>query len=287
MEFTGCIPITAMRITTGILLSWSRLAMYASLGAAAGAFGSNMASSVKDHYANHLGPVYAWMIGDMDAAFSRSAAELGALSLPSNGAGTAVDLGAGFGLHAIPLARRGYSVVAIDSCEPLLEELAARVGALPIRAVNGDLLGFREHIEAPADVIVCMGDTLTHLPDQASVAALLRNVVASLSRGGVLAATFRDYFSAPLQGDARFISVHADDHRVMTCFLEYEDLTVTVHDLLYEREGMKWQLRVSSYRKLRLSPHWVGEQLSSLGLTVRRDVAPSGMVRISARNASP
>jgi 2-polyprenyl-3-methyl-5-hydroxy-6-metoxy-1,4-benzoquinol methylase len=245
-----------------------------------------MASSARDHYANHLGPVYSWMIGDMNAAFSRSDAELDALSLPSRGGPAAIDLGAGFGLHAIPLAWRGYSVVAIDSCEPLLEELAARAGSLPIRAVNGDLLGFREHIEAPADVIVCMGDTLTHLPDQASVAALLRNAAASLSRGGVFATTFRDYLSAPLQGDARFIPVHADDHRVMTCFLEYEDATVTVHDLLQEREGKTWQLRVSSYRKLRLSPTWVADQLSSLGLTVRRDVTPSGMVRISARNAS-
>jgi SAM-dependent methyltransferase len=244
-----------------------------------------MASSVKDHYAKHLGPVYTWMIGDLDAAFSRSDAELDALSLPSNGSRTAVDLGAGFGLHAIPLARRGFSVVAIEGCEPLFEELAARAGALPLKAVRGDLLGFRAHIETPADVIVCMGDTLTHLPDQSSVAALLRDVAASLSRGGLFAATFRDYFSAPLQGDARFIPVRSDDRRVMTCFLEYADSTVTIHDLLHEREGMKWQLHVSSYRKLRLAPTWVAEQLNSLGLTVRSDVAPNGMIRISARNA--
>jgi hypothetical protein len=50
---------------------------------------------------------------------------------------------------------------------------------------------------------------------------------------------------------------------------------------------MKWRLQVSSYRKLRLSPTWVAEQLGSLGLTVRSDVAPNGMIRISASNASP
>ncbi|MGC1520877.1 MAG: class I SAM-dependent methyltransferase [Steroidobacteraceae bacterium] len=244
-----------------------------------------MASSVRDHYVNHLGPVYTWMMGDMDAAFSRSDAELDALSPPSNGAAAAIDLGAGFGLHAIPLARRGYSVVAIDNCEPLLEELEARAGALPIRVINGDLLRFREHIEAPADVIVCMGDTLTHLPDPPSVAALLRDVAASLTAGGLFAATFRDY-AAPLQGDARFIPVRADDHRVMTCFLEYGDSTVTVHDLLHEREGKTWRLRVSSYHKLRLSPTWVAAQLSSLGLAVSSGVTPSGMIRIGARKAS-
>jgi SAM-dependent methyltransferase len=245
-----------------------------------------MASSVKDHYAKHLGSVYTWMAGDLEAALSRSDHELDTIAVPSTDARTAVDLGAGFGLHAIPLARRGYSVVAIDSCEALLEELEARAGALPIRTHCGDLLGFRKYIETAADVIVCMGDTLTHLPDQASVAALLHDVAESLGAGGVFATTFRDYISAPLQGDARFIPVHADDHRVMTCFLEYEDSTVTVHDLLHERAGATWRLRVSSYRKLRLSSTWVVEQLNFLGLTVRRDVAPNGMIRISARNAS-
>jgi hypothetical protein len=176
-------------------------------------------------------------------------------------------------------------VVAIDGCDALLRDLQARAGTLPIRVVNGDLLGFRTHIDTAADVIVCMGDTLTHLPDQASVRALLRDVAASLSRGGLFAATFRDY-SAALQGDARFIPVHADEHRVMTCFLEYENSTVTVHDLLHERDGEKWRLRVSSYHKLRLSPDWVAEQLHSLGLTVHRDVAPNGMIRIGARSAS-
>ena len=84
-----------------------------------------MATTV-DHYAKHLGPVYTWMVGDIDAALARSDLELDALSLPADGAATAVDLGAGFGMHAIPLARRGYSVVAMDSYEPLLQEARRR-----------------------------------------------------------------------------------------------------------------------------------------------------------------
>ena len=101
-----------------------------------------MATTAADHYLKHLGPVYTWMIGDIDAALARGEQELDALSLPSKGAGTAIDLGAGFGMHAIPLARRGFSVVAIDSYEPLLRELAARADSLPIRTVDADLLTF-------------------------------------------------------------------------------------------------------------------------------------------------
>jgi 2-polyprenyl-3-methyl-5-hydroxy-6-metoxy-1,4-benzoquinol methylase len=241
-----------------------------------------MAKTVDDHYANHLGPVYTWMIGDIDAAFSRSDRELDVLPQPSNTGGTAVDLGAGFGLHAIPLARRGFTVAAIDSYEPLLKELADRAGSLPIRTIHANLLAFRSLAPQPLDAIVCMGDTLTHLPNEASVESLFGDVAASLGPGGIFIATFRDYFSAPLQGDARFILVRGDEERILTCFLEYADTTVTVHDLLHQREGGSWRLSASSYPKLRLSPNWVVERLSSLGLSVRRDTAAGGMVRVAA-----
>ena len=40
------------------------------------------------------------------------------------GRGSAVDLGAGLGAHAVALTEAGYAVTAIDTCAPLLEELA-------------------------------------------------------------------------------------------------------------------------------------------------------------------
>jgi 2-polyprenyl-3-methyl-5-hydroxy-6-metoxy-1,4-benzoquinol methylase len=241
-------------------------------------------TSVADHYESHLGPIYSWMLGDIDAAFARSDLELESLGLPSGG--NAIDLGAGFGLHALPLARRGFSVIALDACQPLLDELKSRAGALPIRTVNANLLGFRGLIDCPMHAILCMGDTLTHLPDPAAVESLLTDVAASLKDGGIFAATFRDYASTPLQGDGRFILVRGDGERILTCFLEYADTTVTVHDVLHERDGGHWRLRVSSYPKLRLSPAHVAEALSSRGLRVQRQAAQGGMVRIIARKSA-
>jgi 2-polyprenyl-3-methyl-5-hydroxy-6-metoxy-1,4-benzoquinol methylase len=242
-----------------------------------------MVNKVADHYADHLGPIYTWMVGDIDAAFSRSSADIDAASLPLGAGGVAVDLGAGFGLHAIPLARRGFSVVAIDTYDPLLKDLEARAGTLAIRTVNANLLDFRAHIAAPVDVIACMGDTLTHLPDQSSVEALFAAVAASLNPGGLFVMTFRDYACAPLQGEARFILVRSDEHRILTCFLEYGEATVIVHDLLHEREGGSWRLRVSSYPKLRLAPQWAVDELNARGLTAVRDTVPGGMIRVTAR----
>jgi 2-polyprenyl-3-methyl-5-hydroxy-6-metoxy-1,4-benzoquinol methylase len=243
-----------------------------------------MPKAVDDHYADLLGPVYTWTVGDIAAALARSDAELDVLTVPApNERAIAVDLGAGFGLHAIPLARRGFSVLALDTCEALLNDLRQRAASLHIRTVNANLLEFRAHLAARADVILCMGDTLTHLPDQSSVEALFADAAASLKPGGTFVATFRDYVTTTLKDEARFIPVRSDAGRILTCFLEYADSTVTVHDLLYQREGASWRLHAGTYRKLRLAPQWVDWQLGSLGLAVVRDTVPGGMVRVVAR----
>ena len=232
-------------------------------------------ATVADHYEAHLAPVYLWMSGGVNAAFARGDAEIAAL-LPQLAAGTtAVDLGAGFGMHAIPLGRRGCSVIAIDSSTLLLEELRRHAAGLPVSAVQDDLLSFQRHVNSRVGLIVIMGDTLTHLPDRSAVQTLIARAAESLCPGGQFIATFRDY-SAPLAGDARFIPVKSDDNRILTCFLEYGDDQLVVHDLLYERQGSLWQFKVSSYRKLRLSPDWVASTLRDTGLSVRSESGHPG-----------
>jgi SAM-dependent methyltransferase len=241
-------------------------------------------STVADHYAKHLGPVYAWMAGGVDAAIGRGALELEAIDMPAPGPGSdiAVDLGAGFGMHAIPLARRGHRVIAIDSCTALLDELRGRTEGLSVDVVDGDLLQFRRHVSDKAQAIFCMGDTLTHLDSRDAVVRLAADVAATLDRGGVFVTTFRDYSTA-LGGAQRFIPVRNDADRILTCFLEYSDDSVTVHDILHERAGSQWTMQVSSYRKLRLPPEWVVSCLESQGLSVQREPGMAGMIRLIAR----
>lgn len=239
-------------------------------------------ASVRDHYDRHLGPVYAWLAGGIEAALERGAEEVEEVGLTPKGSALAVDLGAGFGMHAIPLARRGFHVLALEGCAELLDTLQARSGALPIETVRGDLRSYRRHLTGPPELVLCMGDTLTHLPDEASVARLVGDVAADLEPGGRFVLTLRDY-SIPLTGEQRFIPVRGDANRILTCFLEYEGSRVTVHDLLHERSGTEWSLRVSAYRKLRLAPEDLVDLLRESGLSVDRSTGPSGMVRLVAR----
>lgn len=221
------------------------------------------------------------MAGGFDAAVSRGEGEINAICQNPSIGHSAVDLGAGFGMHSIPLARRGYSVVAIDRSSKLLDALRDHVETLPIQVVEDDLLSFQKHLNTMAHLILCMGDTLTHLSELQSVEKLFSLVAESLHPDGTFITTFRDY-TFPLVGDGRFIPVKCDNDRLLTCFLEYSPDYVTVHDVLHERNASTWQLRVSSYRKLRLSPEWVSTILQARGFTVRIEPGLSGMVRIVA-----
>lgn len=237
-----------------------------------------MVTTVASHYKNHLAPVYVWMAGGVEQAAALGATDLaGFLGTP----GYAVDLGAGFGMHTIPLARAGHRVLAIDTCGELLNVLRRQCVGAQVEAIEADLQDFALHISGNADLILCMGDTLTHLGSTAQVERLLRNVAGALRPGGRFIATFRDYRNLP-KGIDRFIPVRSDADRIHTCFLEEAPEHVVVHDVIHERRAEGWSTKVSSYEKLRLSPDTVVQAAASAGLRCRIDAGARGMVRLQA-----
>jgi SAM-dependent methyltransferase len=247
---------------------------------------SNGRASVTDHYDQHLGPIYAWMVGGVEAAIDAAGADLQAFEVTDGGGRLAVDLGTGLGAHAVALAAAGYRVVAIDSCEELLRELRARAeGRYSITCVQDDLCRFREYCTEPVDLIACMGDTLTHLPSWKDMQTLLHTVAESLAPGGRFIATFRDYSAPRSDGVAAFIPVRQDDSRILTCVLEYHAQTITVHDIVHQRSDAGWQMRVSSYSKLRLPPEQLRALLVAQGLSVALRPGRNGMIQLAATRA--
>lgn len=246
----------------------------------------------KKHYDQHLAAVYSWMAGDPEVVLQRQRDVFAQLGITTLAGGLAVDLGSGSGAQSVALAELGFSVLAIDFCEPLLAELRQQAELLPIRTVNDDLLNFRQWIPEPsvanatqitAQLIVCMGDTLPHLDSLAKVAALFIDIERTLAPQGKIVLSFRDYVAFELEGEQRFIPVRNDGSTILTCFLEYQEATVDVHDLLYQKQEEQWVFTASSYPKLRLDPNWVGQQLQQLGLTLLQQDIINGMVCIVAQ----
>jgi 2-polyprenyl-3-methyl-5-hydroxy-6-metoxy-1,4-benzoquinol methylase len=242
----------------------------------------------QQHYATVLAPIYKWMLGDFSSAIERSRAELKELGVGSpratRSAARALDLGAGCGLQTLPLVELGYETTAVDGSEALLSELSA---ACPeAHTVRADLATIDEYIAGAYDVIVCMGDTLTHLGSENDVRALLVAASAHLAPAGLFILTFRDYSGPPRRSTDRFIFVRGDAERVLTCCLDYDADRVVVTDIVHEFAAGKWTLRASEYEKLRLSPSAIVSELTACGLSVERCESNSGRVSVVARRAA-
>ena len=228
--------------------------------------------SVAEHYQTLLAERYSWMFGSFEQKAAEQEALFKRLSLHHDPKGAALDLGCGSGFQSVALARLGFEVTAVDFSERLLQELTQHRGSLPITALQGDLRDLGGFPDESSQVVVCMGDTLTHLPAKADIPVLFREIKRILKPGGKVIISFRDV-NAELQGLDRFIPVKSDPDRIMTCVLEFEPETVLVTDLFYERTQSGWSFHKSSYRKIRIAPSAVAEELRGAGLTVTfRDV---------------
>lgn len=239
--------------------------------------------TVRDHYDRFLGPVYSWILGDFDTARSRNAGLFDSLDLSPQANGIAVDLGCGPGCQSLPLADRGYDVLAIDFCQALLDELERRKGRAAVRTVCDDLLNFRSHLPEPAELIVCMGDTLVHLPDFDSVDRLIDDVAESVAPGGRFVYAIRDYVNHVPQGPDRFVPIRASDDQIFTCFLDYAENVVHVHDILHRKIGGEWSTTISDYLKLRLDSARIDERLRARGLDITGRSLADGMIVVVAR----
>lgn len=238
-------------------------------------------ATVEQHYDEVLADVYSWMLGGFDAALARNRELFRSLGVEPRGSRIAVDLGAGCGFQSIPLAELGFKVTAIDLDQKLLDELQAHAGNLPIDAVRDDLLAFEQHAPKGAELIVCMLDTVLHLPSRDDVLTLITRVHGALAPEGRFIVSFRDLTQEAAELD-RFIPVRSDDRTIFTCFLEYEPSTVKVHDLVYRRDDDGWSLHKSFYRKLRIAPQWFIEQLRAAGFSAVDSSTARGMHTIVA-----
>ncbi|MFG2843025.1 class I SAM-dependent methyltransferase [Kitasatospora sp. NPDC048296] len=104
--------------------------------------------------------------------------------------GPVLDLGAGSGRFAVPLARQGFDVDAVDRDPARLARLRTWAGTLPethpgrvttIRAELAELTLHRRY-----GLVMMAGGLILELPDRVRP-LLLREIAAHLSRDGVLA----------------------------------------------------------------------------------------------------
>ena len=125
--------------------------------------GYQKSMNARDHYDQHLGNFYSWMLGDFDEKQKEQENFFWRNGIKPASGKVAFDLGAGNGLQAISLAKLGFAVKAIDFNTQLLNELTSRKSNLNIETINYDILAYLQGSRHQAELVICMGDTITHL----------------------------------------------------------------------------------------------------------------------------
>ncbi len=235
--------------------------------------------NTKEHYENHLANYYSWMFGNFDAKINEGQRFFQSHNIKPVSTKIAIDLGAGCGFQSIPLAKIGFNVKAIDFSKKLLDELKSKSNGLSIEVIENDILNFNVYSNYNPELIVCMGDTITHLASLESVQELIKNSHKILLKNGKLVLTFRD-LTFELKEEYRFIPVNSDDGRIFTCFLEYQPDHVKVFDVVYEKKKGKWIQQISSYNKLIIPQIVIKEYFEDAGFKIEFMGIENGLLTV-------
>lgn len=97
-----------------------------------------------------------------------------------------VDFGAGTGRLALPLAKAGYSVVAIDPCAEMLAVLSSKAEKERL-AIQTVCCRMQDEFQSPPfDLALCVFTVLLYLLDEAALNAAFQTAAAALRPGGRL-----------------------------------------------------------------------------------------------------
>jgi glycine/sarcosine N-methyltransferase len=132
---------------------------------------------------------------------------LEALPHPSNHPLQVLDAASGTGMHAIALARHGYSVSAADLSQAMTDKAALNAQAAGVQ-LKLKAAGFGTLANAfgagTFDAVLCLGNSLPHLLTTADLKIALKDFAACLRPGGLLLIQNRN-FDAVMAGQQRWM----------------------------------------------------------------------------------
>ncbi len=130
-----------------------------------------------------LAPLYdrLFPVGETQAEFLRA-------RLRAEGAASVLDAGCGTGRHLEIFARAGLALAGVEPEAAMAEAARARLASLGAEAEMAvcPLEEAAAHLVGPYDAAVCLGNTLAHLVEPATLAAGIAALAVLVAPGGIL-----------------------------------------------------------------------------------------------------
>jgi glycine/sarcosine N-methyltransferase len=175
-----------------------------------------------------------------------------------------LDSACGTGMHAVSFAREGWDCTAADLSRVMVEKARenARRAGVQVRVEAAGFGGLSARVGAGFDAVTCLGNSLPHLLDDASLHACLVDFSALLVPGGTLVIQNRNY-DRLLRERQRFMPpVSRIDHEGEAIFLRITEFPPvgTVNDeavsftiVTLKKRGGAWTMteRTTPLRALR------------------------------------
>lgn len=191
-----------------------------------------------------------------------------------------LDAAAGTGMHALALARRGYTLSAAD-LSPAMAEVARQNAASAHLPLRFEVAGFAAlahtfgidaaDADAPRfDALLCLGNSLPHVSDAVSLAHALADFAACLRPGGLLILQNRN-FDLVLAARQRWMEPQAHHQsgldKLFIRFYDFDpDGRITFNMLTLQRQGEgTWTQQVAATRLLPITQPGLSNALVEAG----------------------
>ncbi|EQA37596.1 methyltransferase domain protein [Leptospira inadai serovar Lyme str. 10] len=230
----------------------------------------------KIHYDTFLAEKYSWMLGDLEQKEGEEEERLRNWGISPKNNGLAWDLGAGNGIQSFPLSKLGFSVLAIDFSSDLLLQLEQRNQGFSVKTKLVDFTSPSLYIGESPELLLCMGDTLTHLESLEQMQTVISLWSYFLKSGARIILGYRD-LSNGKPGEKTGFPVRAEKDRIFSCVLSFEEKKVLVTDLFHRWDGQRWDFSHSSYYKLILPLDHLLRMLIRSGFSLQKQSEEKGM----------
>lgn len=178
--------------------------------------------------------------------------------LEEGGARNVLDAACGTGRHAIALADWGYEVFGADASTRMVlraQANAVRAGAA-IRFETARFSELPSVAPGPFDAVLCIGNSLPHVADQADLAGSLRGMAEVLRSGGLLILHNLNY-DRRWREKPKFMKLDSgtiDGQETLIWRLaDYEPDNIVFHTALFTRDlSNAWTVQVNSTRQIPL-----------------------------------